>query len=147
MAESFDSVMVDSIRQWIGEKIKRENILNQNGANMTYVHGVDIARKVGLPDDMIRGKITPFPATQTVIVGGEKGEKESNEVTPENIGKDKRSSMAKKLLASTAIALVGGSLGVAAMAIANPSKDNNNPNSTTIVMPDNPNGSVGLRIE
>jgi hypothetical protein len=51
----------------MGEKIKHQNILNQNGANMVYLHGQDIGRKLGLPSSVL-DNVTPFPASTTVVV-------------------------------------------------------------------------------
>jgi outer membrane biosynthesis protein TonB len=72
-----DDMMWNLWGAWAGEKIKKINILNQNGANLAYVHGQDIAKKLGLEKD-VRDNITPFPATVNIAVecGGDKEEPE-----------------------------------------------------------------------
>jgi len=62
-----DQLIDDLIRAYLGEKIKRCNILNQNGANLVYLHGKDLGRKLGLPEDDLQG-ITPFPASTKIVI-------------------------------------------------------------------------------
>lgn len=52
------------VQQYLGAKIQKEHILNQNGANLVYNHGRDIAKKLGLDT----AGITPFPANTTINV-------------------------------------------------------------------------------
>ena len=71
---------------YLGEKIKKLNILNQNGANLVYTHGRDIAHKLGFSEDEL-ANITPFPAPTTVVINKgseEKIQKESEEIQKES---------------------------------------------------------------
>ena len=59
-----DEVFVSLLRQWGLEKLKARNILNQNGANLVFLHGQDMAKKLGLnPDD-----IMPYPGHAVVSI-------------------------------------------------------------------------------
>ena len=62
-----DQTMVEIIRGWAGEALKAKNILNQNGANLVYLHGKDVAHKLGLTEDEI-AHIMPFPTKNVVSV-------------------------------------------------------------------------------
>ena len=61
-----DPLLDEIVRKYLGEKIKHQNILNQNGANLVYLHGQDMARQLNLPDDICQN-ITPYPATHIVV--------------------------------------------------------------------------------
>lgn len=66
-----DQLLDDLVRNvlgaYLGEKIKGQNILNMNGANLAYTHAIDIAHKLGLPEDYIKN-ITPFPGSTTTNI-------------------------------------------------------------------------------
>jgi hypothetical protein len=61
-----DDMLADIVKAYAAAKIQRLHILNQNGANMVYNHGRDIANKLGLGNPP-QGEanqnlgITPFP--------------------------------------------------------------------------------------
>jgi hypothetical protein len=95
-----DQVLDDLVRgvigKYLGEKIKRQNILNQNGANLVYLHGQDIGRKLGLPEDVL-DNVTPFPAQQTVVVqqeatesGKQEDDKSGSKTTDPKSKEDKK---------------------------------------------------------
>lgn len=56
----FDSVLTNLVKTWGIEKIKSLNIMNQNGANLTLLHGRDMAHKLELTDEE-KDFIMPFP--------------------------------------------------------------------------------------
>ena len=51
---------------YLKEKVKRQNIINYNGANMAYTHGKDIAQKLRLGD--VYHDIAPFPSRTEINV-------------------------------------------------------------------------------
>jgi len=67
LLDSIVETQVGLAKAYLGEKIKGLNIHNQNGSNLVFLHGKDVAKKLGLSEDDIK-QITPFPATQTVVI-------------------------------------------------------------------------------
>jgi len=65
-----DQLLDDMLRAYLGEKIKRDNILNQNGANLVFLHGKSVGRELGLSDEDL-SQITPFPSTTKIFLGGD----------------------------------------------------------------------------
>lgn len=141
MAEDFDNVMNDLIRSYFGEKIKRINILNQNGANLVYTKGIDTARKLGIPDKYIQN-ITPFPGS-TVIVGG-------SESGSDNTPKDeptKTSGLSKWGIPAAIVGTVPALAGVLWWFSPDDATPSIAPESPPAVTAPAEPGSVGLRIE
>lgn len=93
--------MSDLITMWAGEKIKQKNIMNQNGANLVYSHGRDIANKLGLSEEEKRA-ITPFPSVTKI----------SNTET-----KDEEKGWWSKALPYIGTALLAGGTGAGALAL------------------------------
>lgn len=52
------------VKEYLSTKIQRQHIMNQNGANLVYNHGRNMAQKLGLTDN----GITPFPAPTNITV-------------------------------------------------------------------------------
>jgi hypothetical protein len=52
------------VKEYLSTKIQRAHIINQNGANLVYNHGRNMAQKLGLTDN----GITPFPAPTNITV-------------------------------------------------------------------------------
>jgi hypothetical protein len=75
--------MDDLVRAYLGEKIKQTNILNQNGANLVYLHGKDIGRKLGLSENDLEG-ITPFPASTKIVIDDSDKESETSNTQRES---------------------------------------------------------------
>lgn len=78
---NLDQVMLQGIGGWFGEQLKAKNILNQNGANLVFVHGKDMARKVGLTEEEI-SHIMPYPGKTVVLVGSSPQDEQQNEAVP-----------------------------------------------------------------
>jgi len=52
---------------YLGEKAKRQNILNYAGANLAYIHAKNTARKVNMTESESNG-LTPYPGSKTTNV-------------------------------------------------------------------------------
>lgn len=89
-----DNLLDDLCRSYLGEKIKRQNILNQNGANLVFLHAQDVASKLKLAEDL-RQNITPYPSTTFVM----------NEQPPAQ--PEEKPSLARRLLPAAVAAAVG----------------------------------------
>lgn len=61
-----------AVGHYLAAKIQSQHILNQNGANLVYNHGRDIAKKLGLDEKAI----TPFPSPSNTQINVEKPEPE-----------------------------------------------------------------------
>jgi hypothetical protein len=65
IALMYAKTMNDSIKEYMRTTIQKKDIFNQNGANLVYLHGKDMANKLNLTPQEKLG-VTPFP-TQTNI--------------------------------------------------------------------------------
>ena len=65
---NLDSVLTELVRGWGAEQLKSKNILNQNGANFVYLHGMDMANKLGVDPEL--GHIMPYPPKVQIVNGG-----------------------------------------------------------------------------
>ena len=52
---------------YLGERVKRQNIINQAGANTVYINAHEVAKAIGL-SERVRNNLTPFPGTNVSIV-------------------------------------------------------------------------------
>jgi hypothetical protein len=62
-----DQMLDDLVKAYLGEKIKRINIMNQNGANLAFLHGKSVGRNLGLSQEDL-ASITPFPAPTNITI-------------------------------------------------------------------------------
>lgn len=69
----------DIVREWARTQIQQQDIVNYNGAQLSYNHQSDMANRLGLTDRQKLG-VTPFPCptNQTLTVGGGQREKTEN---------------------------------------------------------------------
>lgn len=61
---NLDHVFVELAKSWGIEQIKSKNILNQNGANLVYLHGRDMANKLGIESDYVM----PYPSRTEIAI-------------------------------------------------------------------------------
>lgn len=71
MLDRIIEMQVELATRYLGERIKAQNILNQHGANFTYLDGQYRGRLLKLPDEVL-ANVTPFPKNTTVMVSQEK---------------------------------------------------------------------------
>jgi hypothetical protein len=119
-----DPLMDDLVKAWIGERIKQANIINQNGANLAYIHGKDIGKKLGLSEDELQG-ITPFPASTKIYVNEDS---ESDEET--------KQPWTRRILPLVLTGVAGLGVGLGAMALRPDTNDVEPP--PPVVAPVNP---------
>ena len=109
---------------YAGEKIKRENMLNQAGANLIYLHGRNTAKQLDLTDDE-RATIAPFPASEKTVV---------------HFGDPPRSGLGPVAAAIVSSIITAGLVGSSVWAISRPALG-------PIQATDDTNASVGIEVE
>lgn len=66
-----DITLDEIVREWARAQIQRMDIVNYNGAQMSYNHQADMSNRLGLSEKQKLG-VTPYPCptSQTLSVGG-----------------------------------------------------------------------------
>lgn len=60
---NLDHILAGIVQKWGDEQLKSKNILNYNGANLAYIHGRDVAQKLGVDEE----NIMPYPSRVTIM--------------------------------------------------------------------------------
>jgi hypothetical protein len=131
-----DQLMDDLVRAYLGEKIKQTNIANQNGANLVYIHGKDIGRKLGLSDEELRC-ITPFPGQTKVFID----ESPSKDKVDGGGNRRRLFNLALGGLLTLALGIGGGIM------LSNALRPDQNENPPVVEQPTHKPGNVGFTVE
>ena len=154
------------VREWARAQIQRMDIVNYNGAQLSYNHQADMSNRLGLSEKQKLG-VTPYPCptNQTLEVGGDRQPEEprqeerheeaednssqsssspSSEVPNANASGGKSRSLLWPTLGAAALsaALTAGSIGGTAWVMSDkPEKPAENTTEIT-----NPDGRVGVDV-
>lgn len=147
-------------REYLGSVIQSRHIFNQNGANLVYTHGCDMANKLGL-NDRQKMNITPFPSPTSIQITqpaqaeqSQQAERAAQTQQREEKAEQPETSRTKSALKTAAIVALGAALGAtglaagpAAISVINEVFQTNQSQNTTDPATPRGQGNVGFSVE